>query len=122
MSKSIRQSRITLIGVLLAVVLGVGAMSTARATYNSNIVGTLTSVIVYENGSVLFVLDAQPASNGTCDARYFEIDQADSSDAVVDRMYKRLLTAYTQRQPVQIGFDNSGACGSLGYIHTYRVG
>jgi hypothetical protein len=122
MFKSTRQRRVTYTGALMATVLGAGVISTASATYNANIVGTPTSVIAYENGSVLFILDAQPTSNGACDSGYFEIDPANSTDAVLDRMYKRLLVAYTQRQSVQIGYDNSGACGSLHYIHVYRVG
>jgi hypothetical protein len=122
MFKSMPHRRATYLSTLLAAVLCVGVMSTASATYNSNIGGTPISVIAYEGGTVLFVLDNQPTSNGACNAGYFEIDLANNTDAVLNRMYARLLVAYTQQQPVQIGYDNSGACGSSGYIHTYRVG
>jgi hypothetical protein len=122
MSKSMLQRRVTYVGTLMAAVLSVGVMSTAGATYNSNIVGTPTSVIAYEGGNILFTLDTQPTSNGVCDAGYFEIDLANNTDAVLDRMYKRLLIAYTQKQPVQIGYDNSDTCGSFHHIHVYRVG
>jgi hypothetical protein len=117
-----RQRRVIYMGALMAAVLSVGVILTANATYNSNITGTLTSVIAYENGAVLFVLNTQPTSNGACDPRYFEIDPANNTDAVVDRMYRRLLVAYTSGHAVEIGYDNSDACGSLGYIHVYRVG
>ena len=121
MRNSLQGSRIKYIGALLTGFLGLGVTTIASATYNSNIVGRVTDLIAYENGSVLFVLDTQPTSNGVCDARYFEIDPTDSSDAVLDRMYKRLLVAYTSG-PIQIGYDNSGDCGVLHYIHVYRVG
>jgi hypothetical protein len=98
----------------MAAVFGVAVMSTASASYNSNIGGTPTSVIPYEGGMVLFILDSQRTSNGACNAGYFEIDLANNTDAVLARMYARLLVAYTQQQPVQIGYDYSGACGSSG--------
>jgi hypothetical protein len=122
MSKSVLQRPLTFVGALIAALLSVGVMSTASATYNSNMGGTPTSVIAYEGGTVLFILDTQPTSNGACNAGYFEIDLANNTDAVLARMYARLLVAYVQQQPVQIGYDNSGACGSSGYIHVYRVG
>jgi hypothetical protein len=99
MSKSVPQRRAAYLSTLLAAVLSVGVMSIATPIF----------VIAYEGGTVLFVLDNQPTSNGACNAGYFEIDPANSSDAVVARMYARLLVAYTQQQPVQIGYDNSGA-------------
>jgi hypothetical protein len=122
MSKSMPQRRGTRVSALIAAAFSITVMSTAGATYNSNIGGMPTSVISYEAGTVLFILDSQPTSNGACNAGYFEIDPANSSDAVVARMYARLLVAYTQQQGVQIGYDNTGACGALGYIHVYRVG
>jgi len=122
MSKSMRRGGITYIGISMVLILSVGVILTAKATYNSNIVGTPTSVITYEGGMVLFILDTQPTSNGPCIPGYFEIDPANNSDAALDRMYQRLLVAYSHGQPVEIGYDNSGACGSLDYIHVYRVG
>jgi hypothetical protein len=120
--KSILQRRGAFLSALMTTLLSIVVMSSASATYNSNIGGMPTSVISYEAGTVLFILDSQPTSNGACNAGYFEIDPANSSDAVVARMYARLLVAYTQQQGVQIGYDNTGACGALGYIHVYRVG
>jgi hypothetical protein len=52
MSKSVLQRRSAHVSALLAVVLSVGVMSTASATYNSNIGGTPTFVIAYEGGTV----------------------------------------------------------------------
>jgi hypothetical protein len=114
--------RAALVGASMTAILCMALSSTASATYNSNIGGTPIYVIAYEGGTVLFILDTQPTSNGSCNAGYFEIDLANNTDAVLGRMYARLLVAYTQQQPIQIGYDNSGSCGSSGYIHTYRVG
>jgi len=122
MLKLMLRRRGAFLSALMTAFVGIAVMSTASATYNSNIGGMPTSVISYEAGTVLFILDSQPASNGACNAGYFEIDPTNSSDAVVARMYARLLVAYTQQQGVQIGYDNTGACGALGFIHVYRVG
>jgi hypothetical protein len=106
----------------LAAIAAGAVMSPAGATYNSNMTGVPISVMTYEGGLVLFILANQPSSNGSCNASYFEIDPANNSDAVLGRMYARLLVAYTQQSAVNIGYDNTGACGTNGYIHVYRVG
>lgn len=117
MSKSMRLRRATYLSLMVAA-LSMGVILTAKATYNSNITGNVTSIITYEGGVVLFILDTQPTSNGACDPRYFEIDPANNSDAALNRMYQRLLHG----GPMEVGYDNTGACGTLNYIHVYRVG
>ena len=52
----------------------------------------------------------------------FEIDPANNTDAVMARMYARLVAAYYTQQPIGVGYDNSGSCGTNGYIHVYVVG
>jgi hypothetical protein len=73
----------------------------------------------------MFSLDTQPTSNGSCAAAFFELDPASTPNdpaAAFNRMYARLLEAYTLGQPVNIGYDNAGNCSVLGYITTYRIG
>jgi hypothetical protein len=106
---------------LIVAVLGLSIMSPAGATYNTNLTGTLTYLSAYEGGIVMFELNNQPASNGSCNHTQFEIDPANNTDAVLGRMYARLLLAYSTQQPVNVGYDNAG-CGTNGYIHAYEVG
>jgi hypothetical protein len=107
---------------IIGVVLGLSIVATAGAAYNTNITGTLTYLSAYEGGVVMFELNNQPASNGSCNPTQFEIDPANNTDAVLGRMYARLLLAYSTQQPVNVGYDNSGSCGTKGYIHVYEVG
>jgi hypothetical protein len=118
----VKPNRGARMAALMAAVLGIAVMSTASATYNANIAGIPTEVVAYEGGVVLFVLNTQPTSNGSCNAALFEIDPANNTDAVLARMYARLLLASAQQEAITIGYDNAGSCGSSGYIHVYRVG
>jgi len=105
-----------------AVFVGCLFLSTANATYNSNIVGVLKSVATYEGGLVLFVLSTQPTSNGTCNASAFVLDPTANTDAQAARLFARLLSAYAAQEAVNIGYDNVGSCGPGNYIHVYSVG
>jgi hypothetical protein len=107
---------------LIGVLCGLSIMSTAGAAYNANLTGTVTYLSTYEGGVVLFELSSQPASNGSCTHTQFEIDPANNTDAALGRMYARLLLAYSTQQPLNVGFDNAGSCGTDGYIHVYEVG
>jgi hypothetical protein len=94
-----------------------------HAAYNANIVGNVTQILTYNTGLVMFSLDNQPTSNGSCTASLFELDLGNTSgDAALDRMYARLLEAQALGQPVNIGFDNAANCGAAGYIAVYRIG
>jgi len=99
-------------------------MPVARAAYNANIDGTVTSVITYTSGELLFIISNQPTSDGSCAATYFEIDSSDTvSDAVLGRMVARLLEAHALGETVDIGYDSSGTvCSADGYIPAYRIG
>jgi hypothetical protein len=105
--------------VVVAIAVGAAVSSPAGANYNANLVGVPTVVATYEGGVIYFQLANQPSSNGSCSAVFFEIDPASNTDG---HMYARLLVAYTQQTPVNVGYDNTGACGVNGYIHVYRVG
>jgi hypothetical protein len=115
----------------VAITLGSFALllgGTADATYNANLTGTVASLVTYDNGEVLVALSNQPASNGSCSAIFFELDppaiggSTVANDAAFNRMYARLVQAYTAGQPVNLGFDNAGNCAASGYIRVYRVG
>ena len=107
---------------LVFAVIGLSITSTAGAGYNANLTGTVTYLSQYEGGIFLFELSNQPSSNGSCNATQFEIDPANNTDAVMARMYARLVAAYYAQQPIGIGYDNAGSCGTNGYIHVYVVG
>jgi len=99
----------------------------AHAAYNANLSGNVTQILTYNSGIILFSLDNQPTSNGSCAPQFFELDPAVSGTdaagiAAFNRMYARLLEAYTLGQPVNAGFDNTANCGAMGYITTYRIG
>jgi hypothetical protein len=107
---------------LIVALFGFSIMPTADAYYNTNLTGTVTYLSQYEGGIFMFELSNQPASNGSCTATQFEIDPANNTDAVLARMYARLVAAYYTQQPITIGYDNAGSCGTNGYIHVYVVG
>lgn len=92
----------------------------SNAGYNDNLVGEVTHVMTYSNGLILFRLKNQPSSHPTCNETYFAI-ATNVAETAANRMYTRLITAHTTKQPVNIGFDNAGDCGN-GYIRTHRVG
>jgi hypothetical protein len=107
------------------------ASTPSHAAYNANLSGYVTQILTYNSGIVMFSLDTQPTSNGSCAAAFFELDPASTPNdpasavtnaAAFNRMYARLLEAYTLGQPVNIGYDNAGNCSVLGYITTYRIG
>jgi hypothetical protein len=125
-----RQSVLT-INRGLAVILGGLALflgSTADATYNANLTGTVVSFATYDNGEILVILGNQPSSNGACSATFFELDPPEVggstvvNDAAFDRMTARLAMAYAAGEPVNLGYDNAGNCAAGGYIRVYRVG
>ena len=103
-------------------------ISSAHATYNTNTQGTVTNLMTYTSGALLFILNNQPASNGSCNAAYFELDMPGSNsgdpinDAAFNRMYARLLAAYSLGESVNVGYDDAGNCGGNGYIRVYRIG
>jgi hypothetical protein len=95
----------------------------SHAAYNANLSGNVTQILTYNSGAILFSLDNQPTSNGSCTATFFELDPSNTvGDAAFNRMYARLLEAYTLGQPVNVGFDNAANCGVLGSITVYRIG
>jgi hypothetical protein len=95
----------------------------AHATYNTNLAGVVTAVLTYPAGWVLFTLNNQPTSNGSCNATYFELDVPTAADEnAFNRVYARLAMAYASGEQVNVGFDNSANCGTSGYIQVYRIG
>ena len=95
--------------------------SMSYAQYDSNISGKLSHVATYADGDyIYFTLENQPTSHPTCDPTYFVIDQAVPFERQ-NRMLSRLLTAYTTKELVLVGYDSEGNCAH-GYIRVHRVG
>jgi hypothetical protein len=111
-----------------ACMLFVLATMPSHAAYNANLSGNVTQILTYDSGIVLISLDDQPTANGSCTATFFELDPSNvanstfANDAAGNRMYARLLEAYTLGQTVNVGFDNAANCGAMGYIRVYRIG
>ena len=64
----------------------------ACAAYNTNLIGTVVVVATYASGGLLFALTNQPATNGTCNAQFFELDPPGypGSDAANDAAFSRM--------------------------------
>jgi len=92
----------------------------AHAGYNDNLGGEVEDVLTYSNGLILFRLKNQPVNHPECNAQYFSL-ATDINSVILNRMLSRLLTAYSTKTPVNIGFDNAGDCGNS-YIRVHRVG
>ncbi|KPZ73122.1 hypothetical protein J8L86_12550 [Shewanella sp. MMG014] len=108
------------LGVIIILVFGVFYQGQGVAGYNDNMNGIVSEILTYPSGRILFKLHNQPSSHPSCKSGFFAI-ATDVSDKGREIMYSRLLIAYTTKQPVNIGFDNLGDCGS-GYIRVHRVG
>lgn len=96
----------------------------AHAGYNANITGTVTAIMTYRSGQLLFVLNDQPSSDGSCIPTYFELLPTDAANqAAFNAMYARLVEAYALGEQVNIGYDDPGtSCSPYGYIPVYRIG
>ena len=105
---------------MLIVILSFFWLSSANSGYDANIVGTVTSLYSYSSGLVLFKLSNQPTSHPTCNSGLFAL-ATDLSETAANRMYSRLLAAYTAQQAINIGYDSQGDCGN-GYIRVHRAG
>ncbi len=101
-----------------------GYVAIASAGYNANWSGTVTGVSAYTyNDQILFSLNSMPNEPaGTCNSTAFMISAADSDAESRSRIYATLMSAYLTGQPVSVGYDNTGASCSGGYITAFRVG
>ncbi len=95
-------------------------LNPVNAGYDANVSGVIQGLYSYSGGLVLFSLSTQPSSHPTCNRALFAL-ATDLSEAAANRMYSRLLTAYTTKQAINIGYDSQGDCGN-GYIRVHRVG
>lgn len=91
-----------------------------HAYYNANIQGVITSVRVYDSGSVLLTLNDQPTSHPVCNPSYFAIDSALAPD-IRAALLSRALIAKSSGETVEIGYDNTGNCAN-GYIRLHEIG
>ena len=93
----------------------------SSAVYNDNMTGTVSQIMTYADGDyIYFTLSNQPTSHQACSPQYFVI----SEDVPYQRrqmLLSRLLAAYTTKDAINIGFDNSGDCVH-GYIRVHRIG
>jgi hypothetical protein len=94
--------------------------SASSAGYNATIQGVVKDVLTYPSGVVLFRLSNQPTTHPLCRPEYFSIGTA-IPQVEANRMLSRLLLAYTLKETVQVGFDDTGDC-AVSYIRVHRVG
>lgn len=92
----------------------------AHASYDANIQGKVIAVLTYSSGRVMIKLDNQPSSHPTCNPSYFSLP-TDSSEATINRMMSRALSAHHSGETLNIGYDSQGDC-VVGYIRVHRVG
>jgi hypothetical protein len=93
----------------------------SSAKYNDNMQGVLTGVYVYTDGDyIYFTLNNQPTSHPKCKSNYFVIPSTVPQNRR-EMLLSRLLTAYSMKERVNIGYDNSVECAN-GYIKVHRVG
>lgn len=91
-----------------------------QAEYNANLSGEVVDVFTYDSGVILFVLNNQPASHPGCQADFFAIDPT-LAEPIINRLFSRLILAYTTKTAITIGFDNAGDCVG-GWIRAHRAG
>ena len=93
----------------------------SNAGYDANISGVVTSVLTYTyDGRIFIRLENQPQSHPQCMTDFFSVD-ASVPDSARSQLLARLLVAYTNGEPVNIGYDSQGDC-SHGRIRVYRIG
>ena len=105
---------------LIACIFFTGTATNVSAEYDSNIGGRISSVLTYQDGSLLFKLENQPTTHPSCQTDYFAIDSAGDSGAI-NRMYARVLLAYQSGNSITIGYDGQGDCVN-NRMRVYRVG
>ncbi len=93
----------------------------AFAQHNANMRGVLEGVYVYTDGDyIYFRLKNQPTSHPSCNPKYFVIDSSVPHERQ-QMLLTRLMTAYTTKENVNIGYDAEGDCAHT-YIRVHRVG
>jgi len=106
----------------ILLVMGIAVCSYgANAHYNANMKGVIENVLVYTDGDYVYIqLKNQPTTHPTCRPNYFVID-ASLPHERRQMLLTRLMTAYTTKENVNIGYDAEGDCAH-GYIRIHRVG
>jgi hypothetical protein len=109
--------------LMLWAMFGYGPVARANG-YNANWTGIVTSISAYTyNDQIVFSLSSMPSEPaGTCSSAGFMITAADSDAESRARIYATLISAYLTGQPVSVGYDNTGASCSDGFITAFRVG
>ena len=117
----VRASSCNILGALiLSLTCFFSVIPTARAGYNANMTGTVSSVLTYTHTSlILFRLNNQP-KHPKCKSHFFAIASSTTAD-IRHQVLSRLLIAYSSKTPINIGYDQSGGCAH-GWIKVYRVG
>jgi len=104
----------------IVIALALTLSSSSFAGYNANLSGKIVNVLTYPNGLVLIHLDNQPTTHPVCTPTYFAIG-TDVPSQGANRMLSRLLTAYTTKEVIKIGYDSAGGCADT-YIRIHRIG
>lgn len=110
--------------IILFVLLMVSASSYAR--YTANFRGVITDVLTYPGSTLILIkVTNMPKSHPKCTMLdYMAIDPAISSESR-QLVMSRILTAYTTKETVTIGFDkesHSDSCTGGSRMHVHRVG
>jgi hypothetical protein len=91
----------------------------ASNVYNANTSATITAINTYAGiNQILFAISSLP--NNPCSSPYLELS-ASLTDTNRQILLSRLLTAYTTKEIINIGYD-SVTCGPNGYVWVARIG
>lgn len=102
------------------VIFALSQSASAQNQYNKNSPHVITEILTYPyDKTILFRVKDMPNIPG-CSPQYFEIS-ANASYESRTQTLSRLLTAYTAKELVNIGYDGEN-CAPSSYILVYRVG
>jgi hypothetical protein len=96
------------------------------AKYTANFQGVITHVLTYPGSTLILIrVSNMPTSHPKCtNLDYMAIDPAISSESR-QLVMSRILTAYSTKETVNIGYDkdsNSDSCVSGDRLRIHRVG
>ena len=113
-----------LLAACLSFLLGSGITNTSYAAYNANSSGVIQGVWIYNDGMIAVQLSPMPATGcGTNDFFWIPVPpNAGMSDQAYKTMYARALTAYANKETINIGFDNAGGGCFNTRPFIYRIG
>ncbi|CCN48810.1 conserved hypothetical protein [Vibrio nigripulchritudo MADA3029] len=111
---------------ILALLMLIMASTSAHAKYTANFTGVITNVLTYPGSTLILIqVTNMPKSHPKCTLfDYMAIDPAISSESR-QLVMSRILTAYTTKETVNIGYDresHSDSCTGGDRLRVHRVG